>query len=323
MSLAWSSDQRNPNLEAAPSLDSTDGSDVPIHLDAALSILKYVDDPTPPVGGSVTYTVVVTNGGPASATDVQITDVLPLGVAYQSHSATQGTYNLSGLWSVGDLADGASATLNITVQVTGTGTITNTATITTLNQPDPNLADNSDSTSIYVQMNPPDEADLSVLKYVDNHRPYEGSTINFTVVVENTGPATATNIHVTDQLPGDVTYHSHSTTVGTYNNSTGVWAIPSLANGGIATLTIAATVNADTAGLTLPNTATITAVDQTDPDLGDNSAAAEFFPIEAPVYPPGPTRGVPALPGIYIGIGAAIGAGVLAYLIRRRILANG
>jgi uncharacterized repeat protein (TIGR01451 family) len=281
MSLGWATDQANPNLEAAPSLDSTDGGDVPMHLDAALAVLKYVDNATPSTGSTITYTVMVTNGGPAIARDILINDILPSGVSYQSDSPTQGTYDhTSGNWTVGNLLDGASATLTITALVTATGPITiiNTATIPTINQPDPNLGDNSDSISIYVGAPAPNEADLSVLKYVDNHLPYEGSTIVFTVIVQNTGPAAATNIQVTDQLPGDVTYQSHSTTMGNYNSGTGIWAISSLGVNNNATLTIAATVNAGTAGSPVSNIATITAVDQSDPDSGDNFAAADYFP---------------------------------------------
>jgi len=250
-----------------------------MHVDAALSVSKYVNNPTPSTGSYVTFTVLVSNGGPAIAGNVQVSDVLPAGLLYQSHSTTQGTY-AAGLWSVGDLTDGASATLTITAQVTATGpiTITNTASIPAINQPDPNLADNSDSASIYVGPAPPSQADLGVFKYVDNHLPYEGSTITFTVVVQNTGPVTATNIRIADQLPTAVTYQSHSATTGIYTSGTGIWAIPSLANGASATLTLVATVNAGTAGSATPNVASVAALDQIDPDLGDNSAAAEFFP---------------------------------------------
>jgi len=301
LSLGWATDQENPNLEAAPSLDSTDGSDTPLHLDAALSVLKYVNDPTPQTDDIITYMVTVSNGGPAIARNVEVIDKLLAGLYYQSHSATQGTYdNISGLWTVGNLADGDSATLTITAQVNATGpiTITNTATIGTLSQPDPDTGDNSDSADIYIGESPPDEADLIVLKYVDNHIPYEGDTITFTVIVENTGPVEATNIQITDQLPGSVTYKSHSTATGTYTSSTGVWAIPSLANGTYAVLTITATVNSGTAGSTIPNIAMVTSLSQTDPDLGDNYAEAEYFPQEVPVYPTGPSqsaRSVPAL----------------------------
>ncbi len=320
MSLAWATDQEDPGLESAPNLDSVDTAQTPIHLDADLAVTKDVNNHTPSVGSSVTYTVMVTNSGPAAATNIVITDLLPSGVTYQSYTATQGTYNSgNGQWSVGNLADGASATLTITALVAGTGTITNTAAITAVVQPDPDPADNSDSADIYVQSSPPDEADLIVVKDVDDHFPYVGDPVTFTIEVTNTGPSAASNVEVTDLLPSGVTYQSHSVSQGSYTSGTGLWSIGTLADGATATLTVVALVNAPG---TINNTADITDLDQTDPDLEDNSDTAELLATQAPVYPPGPARGVPAFPGMFIGIGAALGAGALAYFVRRRILGN-
>jgi len=322
MSLAWATDQEDPGLESAPNLDSTDGTETPIHLDADLFVDKDVSNHTPSEGNSVTYTVTVTNSGPATATNVQITDLVPGGVTYQSYTATQGSYSsVSGLWTVGTLANGASATLTITVTVnagTAGSTITNTATITAAGQPDPDPGDNSDSASIYVNGLPPNLADISVLKEASNPFPYVGDTITFTVTVQNSGPAAATNILVSDALPAGVIYQSHAASLGTYNNGSDVWSIPSLGDGASATLTVTSQV---TSTGTLANTASITA-DQTDPDLGDNSDTVELFATNAPVFPPpsGSPRGVPVFPNIYVGISAALGAGVLAYLVRRRMV---
>jgi len=283
MSLAWATDQEDPGLESAPNLDSTDGTETPIHLDADLFVDKDVSNHVPSEGNSVIYTLTVTNTGPATATNVQITDPVPGGVTYQSYIATQGSYSsVSGLWLVGTLANGASATLTITVTVdvgTAGSTITNTATITAADQPDPDPGDNSDSTSIYVNVPPPNEADVSVLKDVSNHVPYEGTGVTFTVTVTNSGPAPANNVQVTDSLPAGVTYQSYSATQGSYSSVSGLWAVGALANGASATLTITATVNAGTAGSTINNTATATLVGQTDPHPGDDSDTAEFFPM--------------------------------------------
>ena len=61
------------------------------------------------VGDTVTYTVIVTNNGPDSATNVALTDWLPAGVTYVSDTATQGSYNDgTGVWTVGTIANGAS-----------------------------------------------------------------------------------------------------------------------------------------------------------------------------------------------------------------------
>ena len=82
-----------------------------------------------PFGFNVTYTLVIRNLGPATATGVVVTDPLPSGLVFVSANApSQGTYNsASGIWTVGTLDNGAAATLQVTFQVATTGPIVNTA----------------------------------------------------------------------------------------------------------------------------------------------------------------------------------------------------
>jgi uncharacterized repeat protein (TIGR01451 family) len=69
-------------------------------------------------GDTVVYTITVTNNGPIDATGIEVMDQLPTGVTYASDTPSQGTYTLgTGIWAVGDLANGANATLAITVSV--------------------------------------------------------------------------------------------------------------------------------------------------------------------------------------------------------------
>ncbi|MFC1874388.1 DUF11 domain-containing protein, partial [Chloroflexota bacterium] len=85
----------------------------------------------PNTGDNITYTITVTNNGPGNAINIDVFDFLPFIVSYVSDSPSQGSYDDSiGIWFMGDLNDGLSATLNITVTVWAThadGTITNTA----------------------------------------------------------------------------------------------------------------------------------------------------------------------------------------------------
>ena len=58
----------------------------------------------------------VTNSGPGDATNVDLTDLLPTGLTATALNGgiTQGSYDAAtGLWTIGDLANGASATLTI------------------------------------------------------------------------------------------------------------------------------------------------------------------------------------------------------------------
>ncbi len=97
-------------------------------------------------GNNFTYNISVHNQGPGSATNVVITDTLPAGLAYVSHSASNGTSGESGgtvTNNVGTLNAGQTATLSITVSPgSNTGLFANTATAT-LTESDLNITNNS------------------------------------------------------------------------------------------------------------------------------------------------------------------------------------
>ena len=77
---------------------------------ADLSLTKTVDNGTPAVGSNVVFTLTVTNDGPSDATGVQVTDALPTGYAYVSDDGGVAYDDGTGVWTVGSLAAGSSAT---------------------------------------------------------------------------------------------------------------------------------------------------------------------------------------------------------------------
>ena len=79
-------DQPDPNL-----LDNTGGADVFVEPEADLAIVKSASAVTVPAGGTVTYTLLVTNDGPSTAPAVVVDDPLPAGVTVVDTSASQGT----------------------------------------------------------------------------------------------------------------------------------------------------------------------------------------------------------------------------------------
>ena len=95
------------------------------------------------------------------------------------------------------------------------------------------------------------EADIEVIKTVDDPTPYVGEDITYTITAINHGPSPATDIVIEDILPDDVTYLSHVPSHGIFVYPLGQWQIPALAVGESATLDITCTV--DPSGTTSPD----------------------------------------------------------------------
>jgi len=97
---------------------------------ADLSVVKTASNMEPMMGQEIVFTIVATNNGPATATDVTVTDLLQSGYSFISSTSTQGTYDpTTGIWSIGNMLNGASETMTITAIVSQTGFYENTATI--------------------------------------------------------------------------------------------------------------------------------------------------------------------------------------------------
>jgi uncharacterized repeat protein (TIGR01451 family) len=90
--------------------------------------------PTASASTPVSFLITATNNGPDDATDVEVTDKLPQGMDYQEHTG-DGIYDpSSGIWAVGDLANGETKVLTISAIVAITAT--NVATVTNSSEPD-------------------------------------------------------------------------------------------------------------------------------------------------------------------------------------------
>src|SRR5436309_665215 len=248
---------------------------IPPPASADLSLTMTVDNPTPNVGGTITFTLTVSNAGPDNATGIAATDPLPAGYTYAADSGA-GSYNSgSGVWTVGTLSPGGSASHSISVTVNATGPYTNSAQITAAGQTDPdstpnNGIGNGEDDEASLAITPAGTADLSLALSVNNPTPNVGGTVVFTVTVRNGGPTNATGVAATDLLPAGYTYtgDNSASTGTTYASGTGLWTIGALTPGASIALTITVTVNA-TGPYT--NAAQVTVSDQTDPDSTPNN----------------------------------------------------
>lgn len=285
-----SADQSDPDSTPGnnvPAEDDQDTAEVqPQQIDLFLN--KTVSNSSPNVGESVSFVITVGNNGPSNATGVSVSESLPAGVTLQSSLPSQGSFNTStGVWTVGSISQGGQATLTLTTRVDSIGSGTNSAEILSADQDDVDSVpgnsnateDDQDSATFTAQV-----ADLSLQKTASNDAPNLGDQVSFQVMVSNAGPDTATNVQIADALPNGLSFISNTLSTGTFDSSTGVWAIDSLAPSTSATLTVLARV--DSQG-TQTNTARVVAVDQADPDsTPGNNVEAEDDQSSVDITPP-------------------------------------
>ncbi len=182
-------------------------------------------------GSNVTYTQSVTNNGPLAAASPSFTQTTPPNTSFQSITAPAGwTCTTPAIGASGTitctattLALNATANFTLVLQVsssTASGTnIAETATATATNIV-PNLTSNT-ATAIVAVAN----ANSTTLTIAKTATPSptvaSGDTLTYTLLVTNTGAASATNVTVTDPLPADVSYLSVITTAGTCSEAGG------------------------------------------------------------------------------------------------------
>jgi uncharacterized repeat protein (TIGR01451 family) len=174
--------------------------------DPDLAVTKS-DSADPAVaGGALSYTLVITNNGPATATGVAVTDTLPAGVTFVTATVSQGSCNQSGsvvTCTIGSLTISSTTNVTITVAINPStrNILTNTAEIAG-NETDGELANNiyTETTTINA------EADLSLVKTDSPDPATVGESITYTLIVTNNGPSDATAVILTDTLPTDTDF---------------------------------------------------------------------------------------------------------------------
>jgi uncharacterized repeat protein (TIGR01451 family) len=164
--------------------------------------VSQMDIPDPvAVGSNLTYTIVVTNHGPAQASDVLVTDAPPSGATLVSFSSSQGSCFLASgtiYCSLGTLGTGIDenwATVTVVVTPTATGTLVNTASVTA-QEVDFDSSNNS-STSSTTVLNPP-----VITTGPQSQVVCADTTVTFTVVATGDPPLSYQWYFGIDALPG-------------------------------------------------------------------------------------------------------------------------
>jgi large repetitive protein len=238
------------------------------NYDADLYLSQSVGNQTPVVGSQTWVSLSVGSYGPAVAGGVAVAHQMGAGLVIDSVDASSGTsYDLAtGVWTVGELGYGDSASLTVYVTVAESGPYTTVAAITGSSRPDPNESNNS---AELITLAPNYDADLYLSQSVGNQTPVVGSQTWVSLSVGSYGPAVAGGVAVAHQLGAGLVIDSVDASPGTsYDPSTGVWTVGELGYGDYASLTVYVTV-AESGPYT--TVAAITASSRPDPNESNNS----------------------------------------------------
>lgn len=187
-----------------------------------LGVYKYLSKGQMVAGRYVTYTIAVDNSGNSAATNVRLTDTLPLSLTYRSWGSQTSTpdYALNAftptvsgntvVWSIGSVSKGgwgyfyvgAVVDPNLPAGIV----LTNTADIS-LNQPDSNPNDNHYS---YPLTSLAPTRDAAVSKYLSHGYASPGGDLTYQVSYDNWGNSPIENVVITDTLPALLTNLSFS-----------------------------------------------------------------------------------------------------------------
>jgi uncharacterized repeat protein (TIGR01451 family) len=242
---------------------STD-TDTPI-FSANLGITKDDSSTTYIVGGSTTYTIVVSNPlGPANVTSATVTDTFPAEIAsatWTCVSAGGATCTAAGSGNINELVNlpvGSSITYTVIADIrsSASGNLDNIASV--------NLPAGFSAPLVYTATDtdtPVFNADLGITKDDGVNYLTAGESTTYTIVVSNSGPADVVGATVTDTFPAEIT-NANWTCVSaggatcTASSSGNINELVNLPVGSSVTYTVNATISPLASG-NLVNTASV------------------------------------------------------------------
>jgi uncharacterized repeat protein (TIGR01451 family) len=241
-------DYDDANSNPYPTLD--DSVDVKVTA-PVMEFSKFASVSTADPGDLINYTITYNNVGTGKATEVKVTDTLPVGVELVSAtpwytSVSNRTYT----WDIGELGPGEGGTIIIVVKVTiGTADRTLLHNSATLYYADANGND-------YPPME--DSADVTVTapvmtfsKSTDATTADPGDQITYTLTYENTGTGWASSVVIVDTLPLDVVFVSSNPSYSSVSGNVYTWNLGDVAPGASGTITIVVKVKVGTPDETL------------------------------------------------------------------------
>ena len=228
-------------------ITDSDLNTVQVADSADLGIVKAASPATPVLPGDlITYTLTYSNSGTITATDVVITDIIPISltnVSFVSSAPITPTPGISYIWQVGSLATDTAGIITISGRLDpsrnwgSSSLFANTATIATTTIED-NLANNTSTVTTTVQT-----ADVVIVKSGPS-TVFPGDQFIYNIIYQNLGPATATGVLITDTLAAGVTYAWDTSVLPhTVVGQTVVWTVGTLAGSQSASFSLVVNVS--------------------------------------------------------------------------------
>jgi len=190
-----------------------------------MTVDKWLNDGFLNPGQQVTYDIYWENYGSLTASNVWITDTLPISLTYVSSTIESCTPYCTSIqidlvtigntvaWNLGEVQPGWWGDIYLTVQVNPLATIGTTITNTVQVNTIPGEVDTEDNiyilaNTITSQTSP--APDMTVYKWLSDGLLIPGLQVTYGIYWSNEGARTANNIWIIDALPVSLTYVSYS-----------------------------------------------------------------------------------------------------------------
>ncbi len=230
-------------------------------------------------GAEFSYSVWVTNRGPAGANGLVVSNSLPTTVVLLSASPGGVSNGRMVSWVVPFLASGGATNFSILVQAPADGPLTATV-VSAADTPDP-VPSNNDGGQPEAQVVTVIDPIADVASTVTGPPiAITNAPFTYTISVANSGPSLATGVTVTNTLPNGTLFLSASVG-GIHTAGVVTWNLADLNRGSVTNLTVS--VLAPAVGRLTNAVASLAAV--WDPDLENNGGTASGARAVTEVYP--------------------------------------
>jgi len=195
----------------------------PVNPLADLALIASAPPSPALISDNLTFSFIVTNGGPTPASNVIFTNPVPPNIVFVSASSSQGDIGLSGNAVIGNLGSinaGSTAAVAVVFAPTSAakGALVDTASVGAT-EIDLNPANNTVSTTTSLVL---PVADLVVSQTFAPNPVVVGYPLTNTIAITNAGPGVAIDVVLTDLLPTNTAFVSATSTAGSCTANDGL-----------------------------------------------------------------------------------------------------